>query len=342
MNTAMTEGKTVRAIVIDQPGPPETLQIGQIKYPELQPDSLLVDVHAAGVNFADILERDGTYPVSFPFVPGREGVGVVRETGTAVSEFTVGDRVAWTTVGASYAEQVIVPEAAAVAVPGALTDEQALSLAQGLTAHYLATSAYPAAVGDSVLVHAAAGGVGSLLTQILAIRGVRVLATVSTLQKAEIARAAGAADVLVLGEMADADLIQEVRRLTDGRGVSAVYDGVGQATFQASLGCLCRRGYLVLFGGSSGAVTAVDPAQLLSAGSVFLTRPGLADYIATREELVRRAAELYGWIAAGQLSVHIGGRYPLAEASRAHAELASRRSTGKLVLLTAHAHSGLD
>src|SRR6476646_7706203 len=224
MNTAMTEGKTVRAIVIDQPGPPETLQIGQIKHPEPQPDSLLVDVHAAGVNFADILERDGTYPVSFPFVPGREGVGVVRETGTAVSEFTVGDRVAWTTVGASYAEQVIVPEAAAVAVPGALTDEQALSVAQGLSAHYLATSAYPAAVGDSVLVHAAAGGVGSLLTQILAIRGVRVLATVSTSQKAEIARAAGAADVLVLGEMADADLIRAVRRLTDGRGVSAVYD----------------------------------------------------------------------------------------------------------------------
>ena len=342
MNTAITEGKTVRAIVIDQPGPPETLQIGQIKHPELQPDSLQVDVHAAGVNFADVLERDGTYPVSFPFVPGREGVGVVRETGTAVREFTVGDRVAWTTVGASYAEQVIVPEAAAVAVPDALTDEQALSLAQGLTAHYLATSAYPAAVGDSVLVHAAAGGVGSLLTQILAIRGVRVLATVSTLQKAEIARAAGAADVLVLGEMADADLIAAVRRLTVGQGVSAVYDGVGQATFQASLGCLCRRGYLVLFGGSSGAVTAVDPAQLLSAGSVFLTRPGLADYIATREELVRRAAELYGWIAAGQLSVHIGGRYPLAEAGRAHAELASRRSTGKLVLLTAHAHSGPD
>jgi len=153
--TTSTQAKvlhlTASHIVIDQPGPPETLQIGQIKYPELQPDSLLVDVHAAGVNFADILERDGTYPVSFPFVPGREGVGVVRETGTAVSEFTVGDRVAWTTVGASYAEQVIVPEAAAVAVPGALTDEQALSLAQGLTAHYLATSAYPAAVGDSVL-----------------------------------------------------------------------------------------------------------------------------------------------------------------------------------------------
>jgi NADPH:quinone reductase len=338
VTAAFPAGKTVRAIVIHQPGPPENLRVAEIKYPDLQPDSLLVDVRAAGVNFADILECNGTYPVSFPFVPGREGVGVVRETGSAISEFTVGDRVAWAMVGGSYAERVVIPQTAAVAVPDPLTDEQALSLAQGLTAHYLATSAYPAAAGDSVLVHAAAGGVGSLLTQILAMRGVRVLATVSTSQKAETARAAGATDVLVLGDMPDEDLIGAVRQLTAGRGVAAVYDGVGQATFEASLGCLCRRGCLVLFGGSSGAVTAVHPAQLLAAGSVFLTRPGLVDYIASREELVGRAAQLYDWIAAGRLSVRIGGRYRLADAGRAHAELASRRSTGKLVLLTGQAH----
>jgi len=323
--------RTMRAIVISAAGGPEGLRVQDVETPELQQDSLLVDVRAAGVNFLDLLQCSGAYPVTFPFIPGTEGVGIVRATGSRVTEFAVGDRVAWAMVGRSYAELVVVPVAGAVSVPDGLTDEQALALAQGLTAHYLATSAYPAADGDTVLVHAAAGGVGFLLTQILTLRGARVIATVSTANKSAAAKDAGASHVLVTTEL-ESDVAAEVRRLTAGEGVAAVYDGVGEATFDASLGSLRRRGYLILYGGASGAVTSVDPARLLTAGSVYLTRPGLTDYTATRDELVRRANELYSWIADGRLIVRVGGRYALDEAGRAHADLSARRTTGKLVL----------
>lgn len=292
---------------------------------------MLVDVAASGVNYIDTYQRSGLYPIRAPFVPGLEGAGRIVALGEGVTGLSTGDRVGWAAAAGSYAEQAIVDAARAIPVPDGVADDVAAAVfLQGLTAHYLATSTYPVQQGDSVLVHAAAGGVGLLLTQIVKLRGGRVIATVSTDEKAELARAAGADEVIRYDQV---DFSAETRRLTAGRGVPAVFDGVGRTTFDGSLATLRPRGIMVLYGAASGPVPPVDPQRLNSGGSLFLTRPSLVHYTGTREELLARAGDLFGWIEAGKLDVRIGGRYPLADARRAHEDLEGRRSTGKLLLV---------
>jgi len=283
------------------------------------------------VNYRDVYERegDGAYGGPTPVVAGVEGAGTVREVGEGVDEFEPGDRVAWWSAPGSYAELVAVDAAQAVPIPGGVTDEQAAAvLLQGMTAHYLSRDTYRVLPDDTVLVHAAAGGVGLLLTQLATKLGARVIGTVSTPEKEKLARAAGAAYVLGYDNIAD-----EVRALTDGAGVPAVYDGVGQATFEASLASLRPRGILVLYGQSSGPVPPFDLGRLSTLGSLSITRPTLAHFVTTPEELSRRASDVFGRVADGTLTVHIGGRYPLAEAGRAHEDLQARRTTGKLLLI---------
>lgn len=316
-------------IEIERHGGPEVLRLVERPAPEPGPGQLLVDVAAAGVNYKDTYEREGRYPAPPPFAMGSEGAGVVAATGPGVSGVAVGDRVAWSTGTGSYASQALVAAADAVPVPDGVSDEIAAGvLLQGLTAHYLATSTYPIKVGDTALVHAAAGGVGLLLTQIVKLRGGRVIATVSTEDKAVLARGAGADEVVSYEEFA-----AEARRLTDGRGVDVVYDGVGRTTFDAGLTVLRPRGLMALYGAASGPVPPIDLQVLNRSGSLFATRPYLGHYVATREELLSRTNELFDWIAAGKLDVRIGGRYPLADAARAHEDLQSRRTSGKLLLI---------
>lgn len=322
----------MRAVVVERTGGPEALEVRDIVVPEPGPGEVRVEVAAAGVNFIDVYKRTGAYPMQVPFVVGAEGGGTVRAVGGGVSGVAVGDRVAWAMVdGAGYAEQVVVPADRVVPVPEAvdLVDAAAVLL-QGMTAQFLSTSTYPARPGQTALLHAAAGGVGLLLTQMLADKGVRVLATTSTEEKAELARGAGAAEVI---RYTEADVVEEVRRLTDGRGVDVVYDGVGRSTFDAGLDCLVPRGMMVLFGASSGAVPPLDPQVLNRKGSLFLTRPSLAHYIATREELLERSLAVFGLVADGRLDVRVGGRYALEDAARAHEDLEARRTTGKLVIV---------
>jgi NADPH2:quinone reductase len=321
----------VRAVIAEAHGGPEVLRLTERDSPQPGPGQLLVDVTIAGVNYMDIYQREGRQPYrgDVPFVLGSEGAGTVAAVGPDVPGVRQGDRVAWTGISGCYAEQVIIPADRAVPVPEEIDLETAGAvMLQGMTAHYLATDTYPVAEGDPAVVHAAAGGVGLLLTQIVKMRGGVVIATTSTLQKAELARAAGADHVASYD-----DFGVVVREATGGEGATVVYDGVGQATFDASLAALRRRGYMVLYGGASGPVPPVDPQRLMTGGSLFLTRPTLVDYIATREELLSRAEDLFGWIRQGKLDVRIGGRYPLAEAARAHEDLAARRTTGKLILL---------
>jgi NADPH2:quinone reductase len=319
----------MRAVVVPTHGGPEVLTVEERPTPEPGPGQLLVDSAGAGVNFIDTYQRGGVYPVATPFVPGSEGAGRVSAVGPGVSGVAVGDRVAWMSAPGSYAEQVVVPADQAVPVPDGIPDDVAAgALLQGITAHYLAYSTYPVQPGDTALVHAGAGGVGLLLTQLVKQRGGRVIATVSTDEKEALARAAGADEVLRYEGFRDA-----VRELTGGRGVDVVYDGVGKATFDASLESLRPRGMMVLFGGSSGQVPPFDPQRLNRLGSLYLTRPTTGAYIATREELTWRAGDIFEGIAAGKLDVRIGGRYALEEAGRAHEDLESRRTTGKLVLL---------
>jgi NADPH2:quinone reductase len=322
----------MQAIVVERTGGPEVLQLRERPTPAPGPGELCVDVAASGVNFIDIYQRSGLYPMDLPFVAGSEGAGVVRVVGEGVTGVSVGDHVAWASVpGGGYAAQVVVPAARAVPVPDGLDDEAAAALMlQGMTAHYLCESTYPVQPGDDVLLYAAAGGVGLLLTQMCARKGARVIAATSTEEKAELARQAGAEEVI---DYTREDVVAQVRRLTDGEGVAVVYDGVGKATFEASLDSLRRRGMLVLFGASSGPVPPFDPQTLNAKGSLFLTRPTLGDHIVDREELTWRAGDVLGAAARGELSVRIGGRYPLAEAGRAHEDLAGRRTTGKLLLI---------
>jgi NADPH2:quinone reductase len=322
----------VRAVQVAEHGGPEVLRLVEVEPPTIGAHDLLVDVSAAGINFIDVYHRTGKYPTTPPFVPGLEGAGTVAAVGSSVRAFRVGDRVAWAAAPGSYAERVLVPAKVAVPVPAGLSDEQAAAaLLQGMTAQYLVSSTYPVAPGDTVLVHAAAGGVGLLLVQLARARGARVIGTVSTAAKAELARAAGADEIIRYTEQ---DVVTEVRRLTEGAGVAAVYDGVGASTFEGSLASLRRRGVLALFGASSGPVPPVDPQRLSTAGSVFLTRPTLAHYTAERAELLARAGEVLDAIVAGKLNLRIGGTYPLADAQRAHRDLEARRTTGKLLLLT--------
>jgi NADPH:quinone reductase len=321
----------VRAIQITESGGPEVLIPTELPDPTPGPGELLVEVAVAGVNYIDTYQRQGIYPMQLPFVPGMEGAGRVREVGAGVTGFATGDRVAWANTLGGYAELAAIPADEAVPVPDGVSDEAAVGAAlQGMTAHYLLHDSHPVRAGEDVLVHAAAGGVGLLLTQWATRLGARVIATVSTAEKEELARGAGAAEVIRYTEVDD--LAAEVRALTGGAGVAAVYDGVGQDTFDASLASLARRGILVLFGASSGPVPPVDPQRLNTAGSLFLTRPKLHDHIATRDELTARAAAVYAAVAAGELDVRIGHRYPLAEARTAHEDLQARRTTGKLLL----------
>jgi NADPH2:quinone reductase len=319
----------VRAIQVTETGGPRVLTPVELPDPAPGPGEVLVEVAAAGVNYIDTYQREGVYPVPLPCVPGLEGAGRVVALGPGVDRFAPGDRIAWCEVLGSYAERIAVPADKAVPVPDGVPDELAVgALLQGMTAHFLVTDCVALRPGDDVLVHAAAGGVGLLLTQLAAARGARVLATTSTDDKAELARAAGAAEVLRYADVPDA-----VRELTGGAGVAVAYDSVGATTFDASLAALRRRGTLVLFGAASGAVAPVDPQRLNQAGSVYLTRPKLYDYVATTDELTDRAAAVYAAVVDGALDVRIGHRYPLAEARAAHEDLQARRTTGKVLLV---------
>lgn len=319
----------MRAFVVTATGGSDVLDLQDVPEPVVQPGTLVVEVETAGVNFRDIYERNGTYPTVPPFTAGAEGAGRVLEVGDGVTAFTVGDRVVWSAGQGSYAERVLLPAAAAVPVPDGVSSETAAAVfLQGLTAHYLSVSTYPVGPGDVAVVHAAAGGVGLLLTQIVKLLGGRVIATTSSDEKAALARGAGADEVLGYDGFSE-----RVRELTGGRGASVVYDGVGRATFDESLAALRPRGTMVLYGAASGPVPPVDPIRLQNRGSLYLTRPSLQHYIADRDELLGRAEAVFGWIAAGQLDVRIGGRYPLADARRAQDDLEARRTTGKLLLL---------
>ena len=321
----------MRAIRVERYGGPEVLEVVDIEPPHPGPGQVLVDVAASGVNYVDTYQRSGTYQIPLPFVPGVEGAGTVAALGEAVTDLKVGDRVGWVAAPGSYAEQVLLPADKAIPVPDAVSFELAAAvLLQGLTAHYLCTSTYPVQPGDAALVHAAAGGVGLLLTQMVGrLRSGRVIATVSSDEKAALARAAGAGEVIRYDQV---DFAAEVRRLTGDQGVPVVYDGVGRTTFDGSQASLRRRGTLVLYGAASGPVPPLDPLRLM-AGSFFLTRPTLAHFTATRDELLGRASDVFDWMAAGRLNVRIGGRYALGDARQAHQDLQGRRTAGKLLLI---------
>jgi NADPH:quinone reductase len=321
----------MKAIRITEHGGPGVMRLEELPTPQPQAGQILVRVEAAGVNYIDTYQRSGQYKIPLPYTMGLEGAGVVEATGDGVTRIGKDARVAWTNVPGSYATHALVPADKAVPLPAGITSEQgAAAMLQGMTAHYLAHSTFPLRRGDACVVHAGAGGVGLLLTQIAKRAGARVFTTVSTDEKAKLSREAGADDVI---RYTQEDFEQAVRRLTGGTGVRVVYDSVGRDTFEKSLGCLAPRGMLVLFGQSSGAVPPFD-AQILSAkGSLFLTRPTLAHYTATRDELLSRAGEVFAWIADGTLKLRIGATFPLAEAARAHQELQARRTTGKVLLL---------
>ena len=321
----------MRAIRVNRYGGPEVLEPADVDTPTPGTGQVLVDVAASGVNYVDTYQRSGIYRLPLPFVPGVEGAGRVAAVGDGVTGLKAGDHVGWLAAPGSYAEQVIVDAEKAISVPEGVSDELAAAvLLQGLTAHYLSTSTYPVQAGDAALVHAAAGGVGLLLTQMAKQRGGRVIATVSTEEKEALARGAGADEVIRYDRV---DFAPEVRRLSGGEGVAVAYDGVGQATFDGSLASLRPRGMLVLYGAASGQVPPFDPQRLMTGGSLFLTRPTLGNYTATRGELLARARDVFGWVAAGRLNVRIGGHYRLDDASRAHEDLQGRRTTGKLLLV---------
>jgi NADPH:quinone reductase len=321
----------MRAVVVSRPGGPEVLELEDRPSPSPGTGELLVDVAAAGVNFMDIYGREGRPPYGrhTPFVLGAEGAGTVTALGSGVSGVSVGDTVAWTGVPGSYAEQVVVPVDKAVPVPaGVEATVAAAVMLQGCTAHYLASSTFPVTEGNVAVVHAAAGGVGLLLTQVVRLRGGVVVATTSGGEKADLAARAGAQHVAGYEDYPDV-----VNEVTGGAGAHVVYDGVGKTTFETSLRALRRRGLLVLYGAASGPVPPFDLQRLSTIGSLFVTRPTLGDYTATRDELVRRTDELFGWIRDGRLDVRVGGTYPLADAGQAHEDLAARRTTGKLLLV---------
>ena len=325
----MGEG-LIHAIQISETGGPDVLRYTEIDAPEAGPGQVAVQVTAAGVNFIDIYHRQGVYPLTLPRVLGLEGAGRVIAVGEGVADLRVGDRVAWLDVAGSYAEAAVGSAGKFIPVPDEVADEQAAAVTlQGLTAQVLATDVYRIEPGDNVLIHAGAGGVGLLLTQIAKIKGARVVTTVSTEDKAALSRAAGADEVLVGYD----DFPTKVRDFTGGRGVDVAYDGVGAATFDGSLESIRRRGMMVLFGGASGQVPPFDIQRLNQLGSLKLTRPTVYHFVAERDEMLGRAADVFGWIVDGTLDVRIGGRYPLAEAGRAQEDLAARKTTGKLVLI---------
>ncbi|MEC3918032.1 quinone oxidoreductase family protein [Nocardia sp. CDC160] len=320
----------MRAIQVSEHGGPEVLRLVEVPDPEVGAGQLLVQTEAIGINFIDTYIRTGRYPTQVPYIPGSEGSGVVTAVGPDVTDFQVGDRVAWAAAPGSYAELVVAPAAVAIPVPDGVNAQIAASaLLQGMTAHYLIESIYKPQPGEAVLVHAGAGGVGLILTQLLSARGIRVITTVSTDDKEKLSRDAGASEVLRYEE----DIAARVRELTGGVGVAAAYDGVGASTFEASLASTRIRGTVALFGAASGPVPPFDLQRLNALGSLFVTRPTLAHYTRDRAELLWRANDIMNAIADGTLHLRIGGSYPLADAEQAHRDLESRKTTGSIVLM---------
>ncbi|HEX6301864.1 MAG TPA: quinone oxidoreductase [Acidimicrobiia bacterium] len=320
----------MKAIVVHEAGGPEMLALEQVAEPSPGAGDLLVEVKSAGLNFIDTYQRSGLYPLDFPFTPGLEGAGTVAAVGDNVTGFSVGDRVGWVGTLGTYAEKHIVPAEQAIPIPEELeTDVAAAVLLQGITAHYLANDTFPLQEGDRCLIHAAAGGVGLLLTQIAKMKGATVITTVGTGEKAELSRAAGADDVINYREV---DFKEAVGQSFGAHTLDVVFDGVGAATFDKGLDLLRPRGMMVTFGNASGPVPEISPLILAQKGSIFLTRPTMAHYIQTREELLGRANELFEWISAGRLDVRIGHEYPLELAADAHRALEGRQTTGKVLL----------
>jgi NADPH2:quinone reductase len=320
----------MRAVIVSEIGGPEVLTQAEVDRPSPSPDQVLVEVTVSGVNFLDVYQRTGATPLRPPFAAGVEGVGVVAEVGTSVTDLHVGQRVGWLAGGqGSFADAAVVAADRAVPIPDEVDDETAAAvLLQGVTAHYLATDTYPIRPGDPVLVHAAAGGVGQLLTRIAKLRGGRVIGTVSTEAKAQAARAAGADDTLGYDDFA-----ARVRQLTGGAGVAAVYDGVGASTFEGSLASLRPRGVLIVYGTASGPTPPLEIPRLNTGGSLYVTRPSVVHYTATAVELRGRTHDLFNWLARGEVQVHIGGRFPVAQVRQAFTALESRQTTGKLLLV---------
>jgi len=322
----------MKAIQIKQTGGPEVMELVDLPVPQPKSNEAVVKISAAGVNFIDVYNREGRYKAQLPLVLGQEGAGVVSAVGSDVGGLVaVGDRVAYTMTLGSYAEYAAVPADRLVKIPAGVTDhDAAAAILQGMTAHYLVYDTFPLKKGETALIHAAAGGVGLLLTQMAHNIGARVIATVSTEEKAALARAAGADDVILYTQV---DFEVETKRLLGGKGVDVVYDSVGKTTFEKGLNLLRPRGMMALFGASSGAVAPIDPLVLTQKGSLFLTRPSLGNYVATPQELQARAGAVFGMIRDGKLELRSEHAYPLAEAQRAHRDLEGRKTTGKLLLL---------
>jgi NADPH2:quinone reductase len=321
----------VKAIRVRAVGGPEAMLFEDVADPAPQAGEAVVRVEVAGVNFIDVYHRSGLYKVPLPVTLGQEGAGTVEAVASGVSSVKPGDRVAWAGVGGSYAQKAAVPAQKLVVLPAGVSPRDgAAAMLQGMTAHYLATSTYPLKPGDTCLVHAAAGGVGLLLCQIAKMRGARVIGTAGSEEKTKLARGAGADETI---DYAKQDFEAEVKRLTGGKGVQVVYDGVGKSVFEKSLNCLAPRGMMVTFGNASGPVPPVEPLTLSQKGSLYLTRPTLWHYIATREDLEARAGDVLGWIASGKLKIRIGAEFPLVNAADAHRALEGRKTTGKVLLL---------
>jgi NADPH2:quinone reductase len=320
----------MKAIRVQSPGGQDVLKYEEVSEPKPGPGQALVKLHAIGVNFIDVYHRTGLYKLPLPFTPGMEGAGVVESVGADVT-VQPGDRVAYAMTIGAYAERAAVPSRQLVKIPATIDfSSAAAAMLQGMTAHYLTNSTYAIQRGDTILVHAAAGGAGLLIVQMAKRRGARVIGTVSTEEKAHLARSAGVDEVIVYTE---ADFEAEVKRLTEGKGLPVVYDSVGKNTYEKSLNCLRPRGMMVLFGQSSGAVPPIDPGILAAKGSLYLTRPSLGHYSATREELLCRAGDVLDWVSKGELKLRIEKTFALSDAAEAHRELESRRTTGKLLII---------
>jgi NADPH2:quinone reductase len=321
----------VQAIQVQKSGGPEVLTLVDLPVPKPKPNEVVVKVSAAGVNFIDVYFREGRYSTPLPFVNGQEACGIVSDVGNGVKSLKPGDRVAYTSILGSYAQYAAAPSDRVVLVPEGITDQQAAAaMLQGMTAHYLVHDAYPLKKGETALIHAAAGGVGLLLVQMARSVGARVIGTAGSEEKAKLAREAGAHEVILYDRQ---DFEAETKRITEGKGVHVIYDGVGKSTFEKDLNILRPRGYLVLFGAASGPAPPFDPDKLRQRGSLFLTRPSLGHYIATREELEQRATDVLRMISAGKLKLRIEHVYKLQDAQQAHRDLEGRKTTGKLLLI---------
>lgn len=320
----------MKAVRVKEYGGPEVMSYEDIETPSPAENEVLVKVEAAGINYIDTYQRSGLYQIPLPATLGLEAAGTVTETGSAVSRFKVGDRVAYTNVAGAYADFAAVPEDKLVSLPeGVSFDQGAAAMLQGCTAHYLCQSTYKVQSGDRCLIHAAAGGVGLILIQMVKMMGGFVIGTVSTEGKAQLAKEAGADEVILYSQQ---DFEAEVKRITDGAGVNVAYDSVGKSTFEKSIDCLSRFGHMVLYGNASGPVTEFNPATLGPKGSLFLTRPTLFDYLATREDLDWRSGDVFNWIAEGKLDLRLEHFFPLAEVQQAHQALEGRQTTGKVIL----------